>query len=270
MRGRNEDWIRASERALEHSRLAGQRITHLFRIEAALAYGPRPADEALRTLDALLPENPHPQSLVMRAWLLAMLGRFGEAAELSREAAERWRELTGYDRAEFVLAHIASTSGDHAAAAAHYRRFCDLLEQQGHLGLLSTFAGWLGRELCLIGEYDEAARRAHMSRDAGAKDDLITQMLWRQVQAVVCAHRGEHAKAEPLARKAVELGAPTDWLTFQGDALSDLAEVLSAAGRTAEATEALEQALDRYERKKNLAMVAQMRPWLEALLAGSA
>src|SRR5436305_14798685 len=74
MRGRNEDWIRASERALEHSRAAGQRITHLFRLENALAYGSGPAHEALRTLEALLSENGHPHSRRDQARVLAMLG----------------------------------------------------------------------------------------------------------------------------------------------------------------------------------------------------
>jgi hypothetical protein len=52
---------------------------------------------------------------------------------------------------------------------------------------------------------------------------------------------------------------------MQGDALRDLAEVLAAAGRTDEAPAALEQSLERYERKKNLAMVAQVRPRLDDL-----
>ena len=64
-----------------------------------------------------------------------------------------------------------------------------------------------------------------------------------------------------MAREAVALSERTDSLNFQGAALWDLAEVLAAAGRTHEAAEALE----RYERKKNLAMVAQVRPKLEAL-----
>ena len=51
----------------------------------------------------------------------------------------------------------------------------------------------------------------------------------------------------------------------QGDAFWDLGEVLAAAGRTEEAAEALEQALERYERKKNLAMAAQVRRRLEAI-----
>ena len=52
--------------------------------------------------------------------------------------------------------------------------------------------------------------------------------------------------------------------TVLGDALSDLAEVLGGAGR-AEDAEALGQALERYEWKKNLAMVAQVRSRLDPL-----
>ena len=87
----------------------------------------------------------------------------------------------------------------------------------------------------------------------------MTQMLWRQVQALVDAHRGEHGEAEPLAREAVAIAERTDALNFQADAYCDLAEVLAAAGRTEEAAAALEQALERYKRKKNLAMVAQVQ-----------
>ena len=56
-------------------------------------------------------------------------------------------------------------------------------------------------------------------------------------------------------------------MSDQGDALCDLAEVLATAGRSDEAVDALEQALERYERKKNLAMVAQVKPKLEELRA---
>ena len=71
---------------------------------------------------------------------------------------------------------------------------------------------------------------------------------------------------KPSARpRSVAIRDRTDALNFQGDALCDLAEVLAAAGRTDEAADALEQALERYERKKNLAMVAQVKPKLEAL-----
>ena len=57
----------------------------------------------------------------------------------------------------------------------------------------------------------------------------------------------------------------TDALNFQGDTFCDLGEVLHAAGRGVEAVDAFAQGLDRYERKKNLAMTAQVRDRLASL-----
>ena len=57
----------------------------------------------------------------------------------------------------------------------------------------------------------------------------------------------------------------TDALNFQAGALSDLADVLAAAGRTREAVAALDQALERYERKENASAAGQVCPRLEAL-----
>ena len=84
-------------------------------------------------------------------------------------------------------------------------------------------------------------------------------MLWRQVKAKVLARRGEHAEAERLAREAVAIGDETDMLDAQGDAYADLAEVLLLAGKPDEAAGALEQALERYERKGNLVSAERAR-----------
>jgi tetratricopeptide (TPR) repeat protein len=119
---------------------------------------------------------------------------------------------------------------------------------------MSTLAPELGRSLCALGRYDEAESLAKLGRELGSKDDFATQMLWRQVQARILAHHGEHAEAERLAREAVAIGAQTDALNFQGDALCDLAEVLALAGQPKAAAEALEQALTLYEQKENVVM----------------
>ena len=89
-------------------------------------------------------------------------------------------------------------------------------------------------------------------------------MLWRQVRAKVRARRGEHVEAERLALEAVAIGEGTDVLNSQGDAHADLAEVLMLSGKAVEAAAALEQALDRYERKGNLVMARRARARLEA------
>jgi class 3 adenylate cyclase/tetratricopeptide (TPR) repeat protein len=265
-RGRYAEWEKAAEQALRHARFAGQRPTHLFSLELTLVFGPTPADEALRKLDAVLPEVPHPYPLLFRSHLLAMLGRFEEAWPSARAASERMRELTGATGGgEYALAEIAALAGDHETATRHLQGFCDFLTEYGQSALLVTFAPALGRSLCALGRYDEAEPQAQLGREQGEEHDVLTQALWRQVQALINSHRGQHAEAEALAREAVAIIEQTDALNFQAAALYDLAEVLSGAGRADEAIAQLVQALHRYERKKNLAAAAKVRLRVAAL-----
>src|SRR5207245_9363761 len=64
-----------------------------------------------------------------------------------------------------------------------------------------------------------------------SSDDLVSQVVWRGTRARVAAQRGELAEAERLAHEAADLAARTDFLVVHGDALVDLAEVLSVANR---------------------------------------
>ena len=264
-RGHWADHARASEQALQHSRLAGQHRSGLFFLEAPLVFGPVPADEALQRLDRLLPEVPDAFSLVNRALLLAMLDRFEEAVPLARESNAQLRDLDGRRFGEWRLAEIAIFTGDHEAAAVHLRELCAWLEEQGLLGYLLTFAPLLGRELCKLARFDEAEPLARRGSELSEEQDVTPQALWRQVQALVHAHRGEYAEGVGLAREAVAITEQTDGLNFQGSALCDLAEVLHAAGRDEEAAAALAKALERYERKHNLPMARQVRERLADL-----
>jgi tetratricopeptide (TPR) repeat protein len=193
-----------------------------------------------------------------------MLGQFDEVWPAAQEASEHLGELGQIDGSDH-LAVMAALAGDYGTAAHYLGRYCEGLENSRDLAHLSSYAPARGRLLCKLGRDDEAERLAQLGRELGDTMDVSAQMLWRQAQALVHAHRGEYVDAERLAREAVELAETTDSLNYQGDAFGDLAEVLAASGRTDEAAEALEQALGRYERKKNLAMVAQVQPKLEAL-----
>jgi tetratricopeptide (TPR) repeat protein len=189
-----------------------------------------------------------------------MLGRFDEARVDSIAAGEQMRGLGRHDAEwSWQLAYIATLAGDHESAAVSMRSFCDFLEARGNLALLSTYAPMLGRSLCALGRYDEAEPLARRGCELGAADDIITQALWRQVQARVLAHRGESTEAERLARDAVAILEQTEALNGQGDALCDLAEVLEKGGKRDEASAAWGEALDRYERKRNYAAAAQLR-----------
>ena len=61
------------------------------------------------------------------------------------------------------------------------------------------------------------------------------------------------------AREAVAIAETTDLLNTQGDTLADLAEVISLAGRPAEAVAVLEQAAEPFERKGNRASLERVR-----------
>jgi class 3 adenylate cyclase/tetratricopeptide (TPR) repeat protein len=265
-RGRFEDHALASERALHHARLAGQRRSDLFHLDGALAFGPRPADVALQQLDALLVGAADPHSLLARAYLLALLGRFDEAWSGARELSDRLHELRGPGH-EAWLAWIARLEGDEELAASYFRAFCDSLQEYGLSAALCTFAPELARSLCALGRHDEAEPLAHLGRELANERDTSSQALWRLALALVHSARGEHAEAERLAREGVAVLEQTDTLNEQGDAFVDLAEVLSAAGHKDEVREALEQALDRYERKKNLVMAERIRERLATAAA---
>ena len=80
------------------------------------------------------------------------------------------------------------------------------------------------------------------------------------------ARRGEHAEAEQLAHEAIAIGETTDFLNAQGDGYADLAEVLLLGGKRVDAAAALEQALERYQRKENLVSAERTRARLDELV----
>ena len=266
MRQRFEEWAQAMETALRHARRAGHPVfgeyTHMLAM--AVTYGPRPANEALATLDAVIADQPHAGPLLMRAVLLAMLDRIDEAWAVALPAGERLRELA-FATGGAWLAEIALLAGDYEAAASHLRDACDALEAIGNTAQLSTYAPMLGRVLCALGRYDEADLLAQSGRELGHHEDGMTQQYWRQAQALVYSARGQHVDAERLAREAVDFSLLSDSPLYQGESLSDLAEVLEAAGRRDEASATLREALDCYERKPIIPLARRTRERLAAL-----
>ena len=115
------------------------------------------------------------------------------------------------------------------------------------------------------GRYDEALELTAAFDEVPAPYDTEWQIKRRGIRAKALARRGELAEAETLAHEAVELAATTDFSTFHGDALIDLAEVLRIAGRAAEAKPAVEHAVTLYERKGNIVSAGKARTLLREL-----
>jgi tetratricopeptide (TPR) repeat protein len=184
-----------------------------------------------------------------------MLGRF----EGTREQVGRARGIFDDLGLAFMstmpseaLAFVEMLEGDPAAAERELRWGYQRLEEMGERGFLSTAAAELARAVAAQGRLDEAERFAEVSLETSASDDAASRVPATSVLARARAARGEAAEAERLARWAVERAAATDDLVLQGDALSDLADVLLAAGRADEAAEALGEAAARYEQKGNV------------------
>ncbi|MDX6516871.1 MAG: hypothetical protein QOH73_2537, partial [Gaiellaceae bacterium] len=238
-----EAWGEASLRCVEHARAAGWPKGEAFGLAGALMWGPRPADEALRTLDELANELADGAYDHKRAYLLAALGRFDDAWAVAAPATERMREF-GDGRYLDGLFDIAALQGDYDLAVQYGQEVVAIVAERGLVAFQASFGVRLGTYLCRLGRFEDAAPYAAFALEMDPDDWAALA-----VQAQVLAHRGDDAAAEGLARAAVARGEETDMLTGQGDAHWGLAEVLLAAGRAEAAEEAFGQALDRYERK---------------------
>jgi tetratricopeptide (TPR) repeat protein len=160
-------------------------------------------------------------------------------------------------------------AGDPAAGVMLGEEGCRLLDALGEKGFLSTAAGNLAQALYALDRLEDADVWAGRAAELGASDDAITQMLWRQVKAMVLAQRGEVQEAERLGREAVTIGDETDMLVQQGDAYADLGEVLLLGRKIAEAIAALEQAIERYARKGNVVSTERAQARLAEIRAGA-
>jgi class 3 adenylate cyclase len=261
-RCRYDEVEQAAEQALLHARLAGEKRSFPAGIVFALRAGSRPVAEGLQRLDALAEQYTHPQVDLHRAIFLAMLDRTSEAQALGAAAAERFRELVGRSPWFWELDEFA---GNYAAAAEQLRDFCAYLAEQGRSATAAGYALTRGRLLCAVGRYDEADQLAAQGRHDLNEHDPLAQSRWRQVAALVAAHRGEHTVAERLAREALAFSKKTDSPQVEGDAYYDLAEVLQAAGHRDDAAAAWHEALDRYERKGIIALARRVRERLADL-----
>jgi len=270
IRARADAALRAFERAANHARHAGLPHQLLGWRATSRLNGSMPVLELLAWLDENDPREGRDNLLrVYRAVALSMLGRFDDArailAEVRAELAERGggvelATITGIESAEVEL-----LAGDPSTAAELGAAGCRLLEELGAQSYLSTAAGTLARALYALDRLDEADAWTVRAEELGASDDAFTQLVWRQVRAKVLARRGQHAESERLAREAVAIGEGTEFVTGQGDANADLAEVLLLGGRRDEAVAALETAIERYERKGNLVSAQRARARLAEL-----
>ena len=237
-------------------------------------FGPAPLDEAMRIHDralAMVPNSVVAQAFLreVHAALLAMQGREEEyRVELAQvdllmgeiglpEALAKTYQ--GRGEAERFLGHPER-------AEQQFRRSVEQWDVLGETGFNSTITALLASVLCDLGRFDEAEVNTRRSRELSADDDFASQSAWRMAQARVLSHRGEHDDALALADEAIAINETTDYLTWQAESDEVRGMVLAAAGRTDEAQEAYDRALERFERKGVVPAAERVRARITELL----
>ena len=232
---------------------------------SAAVFGPTPVHEAIRRCGEIretVRASPVAVALTLHplALLHAMCGEVEHAWELAAEAGAILRELGGMQSAvshhEALLELLACRP---AQAEERLREGYERLTGMGDGTLLATTAAMLAQAVLVQDRLDEAEQLAQVSKRGAPPDDIVTQVIWRGVQARILAARGHARAAAKLAEEAVALIARTDLVTHHGDALADLAEVLRLGDRADDAYQAAREALCLYEHKGNVAAARRLR-----------
>ena len=237
-------------------------------------FGPAPVDEALRIHEralAIVSDSVVAQALLgeVHAALLAMQGK-DEEFRVEQERVDRLMDeiglpellsktYQGRGEAERFLGHLDR-------AEQQFRRGVEQWDALGETGFNSTITALLASVLCDLERFDEAEANVDRSRELSADDDFASQAAWRMAQARVLSHRGEHDEALRLADEALAINERTDYLAWQGESDEVRGMVLTAAGRTDEAREAYDRALERFERKGVVPAVERVRARIGELL----
>jgi tetratricopeptide (TPR) repeat protein len=162
----------------------------------------------------------------------------------------------------FAGGHVELLAGAPERAVDLLRETWDRFGEIGEKGLRSTVGTMLAQALVASGREDDAESVLAEVESFVAPNDFDPQARLRWVRALILTGRGELAEAERLAREAVEIVGPTDYLDMAADAHVALAKVLEAAGRPDEAVAEWRTALDLHERKGNLVRAGQVREHL--------
>jgi len=235
--------------------------------------GPMPADEALARYDELRARVEANRRLELgylnaRAHLEAMQARFDVARELVLKAKalaeEQGQTSMLHSHVQPAAAYVEQLAGNIVDAERQLREACEMTEQVGELGYLSSLVPILA-DLLLMQERDEEALQLTERWPAErltAREDVDAHAGWRRVRAKGLARLGNATEAEPLAREAVAMLAASDYLDAHAAAVADLGDVLDLAGKLEEAAAMSHEAISMYEQKGNIAVASARRALL--------
>ena len=220
------------ERALGHAKRAediGEEAALSALLAQALHYGPTPVPEAIVRCEEMLtmPISDRSYQAGLQSTLSAlraMEGNFDEARSLWDEARTVYEELGLRARRagrSLIPAEIELLAGNPREAIAILGWACEKLEELGVESIRATTSAFLADALCEVGDFREAKRFAEVAAESGARDDVVTQVMWRIARS--------KADGDPqLAEVAHRLAQTTDYPDLKARAFIALGDLKEA------------------------------------------
>jgi DNA-binding SARP family transcriptional activator len=273
--GRADGCAASAERALgfaRRARLRSDEFECCTGFSWSMCWGTTPVNIAQRRIEDIVLGHGQDRSLEANAApVLALLegmdGRLSEAharmEEGRRTLAEvglhRWVWQSG-----LLAAQLAMLTNDFPLAEQVLREAFDLPGASADRWSSTMGQAELARAVIGQGRHDDALAIADTIA-ALSPVDVGLRIRCRGSRALALSSVGRLGEAEHLAREAEELAGRSDFLNFHGDALVDLAEILTVSERPDEAADALAEAVRLYERKGNVVSAAKARSFLAEL-----
>jgi class 3 adenylate cyclase len=273
-RGDTGEYLRAHERALAHARQADSRAleVNLMVMRAPdFIWGPGRVDEGLRYAEEITERLGHVPgmrqfALHLHAHMQARLGEFEGALEAMSEYRSGQRELgkeAEYANTASCIWDVCSWSGDLEHGEAALREAYELFERSGNNVALSEVAIGLGEAVVRQGRLDETERLCQVGDALSSTDDVANEARLAALRAKIRVARGDLARAEEAAQRAVELATGIDYPESTADAWLTLATVRRARGDAEAERAAALEALRLYEEKGNLVGAGRVRDFIE-------
>jgi class 3 adenylate cyclase len=161
-----------------------------------------------------------------------------------------------------MCANAELIGGDPASVEEHIRWGCAESERLGDLTHLASLAPLLAEILLCTGDLAGAEHYVTVGRELTQDDDLDAMIRWRMAAAGIAIGRGERVTAVALARDAIGIVGPTEFLPLRYQAQLRLAEALRAAGDEPGARDAAEESARLAELKEDRASEARARAFL--------
>lgn len=188
--------------------------------------------------------------------LHAMNGEFdlgrrmvGRGEELLRERAQARRPLSLVWKRR---AEVEVLAGDRDAAEEYLRQAVEMDMAMDVREEASEAAALLARLLFDKGRFDQAGEMAEVSKSQAPAESVTPQALWRSTMAPTLATRGKLEEAFRLGEEAIDRVPPV-MVNLRADLYLDLARTRLAAGQEEAGRGAMDEAIESYRRKGNLA-----------------